>query len=325
MIEGVCSQLRSLDEFSDLSPRNIQLVPLQTLAHSEVYRVLIDSPPASLILKKAGASDGSGLAERERRFYRHIAPLLPGWLVPGCRLVVDGDPAGMLFIEDLSESHHSGDNRQPTRLQCRQFVEALAVLHGLTSGDSTIRTKWTTTGSGLPAETIHQRLSFFQVALEPFIEAIRDRVDHEVASFLMGLRDLDEQINEMKPPVNVLVHGDAHFANALYSSDSRACLIDWAMPMIGFGEIDLAHALALNLPGHLRREWEEEMVSAYIDRLSAWGAPIERDAFYERYRLGVLYSFVSPVAWWWSGVPESQWWEALTNSLDASRDLDLIS
>jgi len=239
-------------------------------------------------------------------------------------LVIDEEPAGGLLIEDLSESHRRADEPQPTRLQCRRFVEALAALHGLTTSDATIRRRWAIVSNDLPAATIEQRLSFFRLALEPFIETVRDRVDHEVRSFLNGLRDLDERIRHMAPGADALVHGDAHFANALFPGASRACLIDWAMPMIGFGEIDLAHALALNLPGDLRRAWEEEMVSVYLNEMSAWGSSVERDLFYERYRLGVLYSFVNPVVWWWSGVPESQWWAGLSNSLDAACDLGLM-
>ena len=83
-------------------------------------------------------------------------------------------------------------------------------------------------------------------------------------------------------------------------------------------------SLALNLPAHLHREWEEEMLGVYLDQIAACGSPIEKEALYEHYRLGVLYSFVSPIVWWRSGVPEPQWWSALTNSVSAARDLGLL-
>jgi aminoglycoside phosphotransferase (APT) family kinase protein len=325
MIEELYNHLLSLDDFNDLSPHDIHVESLQTLEHSEVYRIRVDSPRSNLILKKAGPSDVAGLAERERRFYRHIAPLLPGWLVPECVLVVDGDRNGMLFIEDLSGSHQPASSPVPTRVQCRYFVEALATLHGQTGSRSTVQSTWTKIAGDLPASAIEQRLSFFELALGSFIAMIRDRVDHEVASFLTGLSDLEEQIQRLTPQENVLVHGDAHFANALFSPAPNACLIDWGMPMIGFGEIDLAHALALNLPRHLRREWEEEMLSVYLDQMADFGSTIDKETLYERYRLGVLYSFTSPIVWWRSGVPDAQWWPALGNSLDAARDLGFMN
>ena len=154
---------------------------------------------------------------------------------------------------------------------------------------------------------------------------IHDQVDQEVERFLEGLSDLQEQIQRLTPQGNVLVHGDAHFANALFSPEPTACLIDWGMPMIGFGEIDLAHALALNLPRHLRREWEEEMFRVYLDKMADHGSVIDKEDLSERYRLGVLYSIMSPIVWWRSGVPDSQWRPALSNSLDAARDLGLMN
>lgn len=324
MIEETHNDLISLDGFRDVSLQDIHVEPLQTLAHSEVYRVRLDSPPTSVILKKSGTSDVAGLAKRERRFYRHIAPLLPSWLVPECLLIIEADQAGRLFIKDLSGSHHSARSPEPTRVECRCFVEALATLHGLTGSHSTIQNTWTKVATDLSAGTIEQRLSFFQLALGPFVAMIHERVDHAVERFLTDLNDLEGRIKRLGTQADAIIHGDAHFANALFSPEPRACLIDWGMPMIGFGEIDLAHALAMNLPQNLRREWEQEMVGVYLNQMAACGSPIEEAAFYERYRLGVLYSFVSPIVWWRFGVPEPQWRSALANSLSAARDHGLL-
>jgi len=325
VIEEIYKHLRLLDEFSGISRNEIHLTPLQTLAHSEVYRIRIDSPPTSLILKRPGAADIAGLAERERQFYRHIAPLLPSWLVPSCVLAVEGGQSGWLVIGDLSKTHRTIRNpSEPTRQECRSLVEALATLHGLTSNSSTIQDEWTKISTALPAGTIKQRLGFFLTALEPFVLMIRGRVDRNVVDFLSGLDEIDKLIHQAASPIKALVHGDAHFANALYSSAPQACLIDWGMPMVGFGEIDLAHVLALNLPRHLGRAWEAEMGRVYLEQMAACGSPVDTATFYERYRLGVLYSFVSPVVWWRSGVPEPLWWSTLINSLDAARDLGLM-
>lgn len=324
MIEETYNHLISLEGLGNLSLHDIHVEPLQTLAHSEVYRVRLDSLSTSVILKKSGAADVAGLAKRERQFYRHIAPLLPSWLVPECLLIVEGDQTGRLFIKDLSGSHRSACSPAPTRMECRCFVEALATLHGLTGRHSTIQSEWIKVAADLPAGTIQQRLSFFQLVLGSFIAMIHERVDRAVESFLTDLSDLEHRIKRMGAQADVIVHGDAHFGNALFSPEQRACLIDWGMPMIGFGEIDLAHALALNLPPNLRREWEQEMIGVYLSQMAACGSPVEEAAFHERYRLGVLYSFISPVIWWCSGVPEPQWRSALSNSLDAARDLGLL-
>lgn len=326
MIEEIYEHLALLDEFGNTSRREVHLEPLQTLPHSEVYRVRIDAPATSFILKRPGASDLAGLADRERRFYRHIAPLLPSGLVPHCVLVVDGDQSGWLLIEDLSKTHYQANEpAEPTRQECRYLVEALATLHGFTSTNSTIQKQWTKVAMNLPAASIEQRVGFFLSTLEPFLAMLRDRVDARIVDFLSGLDELSESLAKAAPTTKMLVHGDAHFGNALYSPALSVCLIDWGMPMVAFGEIDLAHALALNLPRHVAREWENEMVSVYLDQMAACGSAADVDTFYDRYRLGVLYSLMSPVVWWRTGVPDSVWWPALNNSLDAAHGLGLMN
>jgi aminoglycoside phosphotransferase (APT) family kinase protein len=322
VIDEVYRHLSLLDEFNGLSRDQISVEPLQTLAHSEVYRLRIDSRSASLILKRPGPADIAGLADRERRFYRHIAPTLPDWLVPRC--IVANDEDQLLVIEDLSRTHQSIQNpSQPTRAECLCLVRALATFHGLTSRPE-LAAEWTARSGALPAATMDQRVDFFLTILEPFVETLRNRLSAEDVEFVSGLSDMKTQLQASAPSAVSLVHGDAHFGNALFSSAPLACLIDWGMPMVGFGEIDLAHTLALNLPREQARNWESEMVSAYLDQLIACGVPASAAGFEERYRLGIAYSFVSPAVWWRSGVPEPVWMSALSNSLDAARDAGLI-
>jgi aminoglycoside phosphotransferase (APT) family kinase protein len=324
MIEDLASQLHALDRYKGISAQDIHIEPLQTLAHSEVYRLRIGSRSESLIVKQSGPSDIVGLAARERQFYRHIAPLLSDWLVPEPVLVVEGDQTGRLFIRDLRGSHQPARSPHPARMECRSFVEALATLHGLTGQGTSARQTWQRIAADLPSGGMAERLALFQMALPSFIEAVRDRFDSAVMRFLSGLDRLEGEIKGLGDQHDVIVHGDAHFANALYSPVPRACLIDWGMPMIGFGEIDLAHALALNLPQILRREWEREMQDAYLGQLAVCGAAGEREAFLHRYRLGVAYSIASPVIWWQFGAPESQWGPVLENALGAARDLGVV-
>ena len=102
-------------------------------------------------------------------------------------------------------------------------------------------------------------------------------------------------------------------------------MIDWGMPMLAFGEIDLAHAIALNLPGGSRRVWELELIRIYLEGLSASGVSIDPELFRDRYRLGVLYAVASPISWWRSGLPEELWRPALSNVIEAARDLGLAT
>ena len=318
MIDDLYDHLRSLEEYRHLSETDFQVEPLQTLDHSEVYRIHLTSPPASLIVKRSGGADTAGLAERERRFYQHLAPRLPAGLVPACRLVV---PSSGLILEDLSASHAVVRDRNPSFAEYRGLVEALAILHGCTEGDAELRSQWMAVARELPAATLAQRLSFFQHRLPGFLDQVRDRLDSDDLRFLLQLRNLDARIHPDSLAGTSLVHGDAHVGNVLFAADDRACLIDWGMPMLAVGEVDLAHALALNLPRELRRQWERDLIQTYLEQRSV----DHNEAFEVRYRFGVLYSFVSPVAWWSAGVAESHWWPALMNLLDAARERELLS
>ena len=118
-----------------------------------------------------------------------------------------------------------------------------------------------------------------------------------------------------------ILHGDAHCANALYAADG-AVLLDWGNAAIGPGEIDLAHAVALNLPPDLRARWEPSLIDTYRTRLDGHDAPREHDEMMRRYRLGVLYAVAVPLGHWAGGVPDQIWRRLLDNAVSAAEHHD---
>lgn len=324
LIDNVSKQLRILPAFSGFDSEQLQVVPLQTLDHSEVYRVRLPDK-TSLILKRAGVSAGDELAIRERRFYESVAPLLPDGLVPKCVFVVD-EPSGWLAITDVADTYlPSVDISTPSREECTQLVRALAVLHGTSIRSSDITKAWSTATRTLPKAGIDQRIAMFLEALDPFLHEIGTRLDKKERQLVSSLSGVEEKFSRVSAvEMNILVHGDAHFSNFLYSEDAGACIIDWALPMISFGEIDLAHALALNLPRRIGREWEADLLNQYAAQLRLLSCPVDDERVEQRYNLAVLYGFVSPVLWWKSSVPEEYWWPGFTNVLDAALDRGLL-
>ena len=315
--------LGSVELFSGVAPDHISVLPLQTLPHSEVYQIRLDSQDLSFILKVPGPNDTADLARRERRFYREIAPRLPTGLSPKCIAEKDIAASGWLLIADLSTTHSAvGGDNVPSEEHSHSFIEALAVLHGITSQRPDVLDTWAQVESSLRFGTFEDRLSSFQINLPSFIDACYKSFDGKTLSFLEHVLPFEELFRLEALPKEAIVHGDAHYGNALFSS-SKACLIDWGMPMRAFGEIDVAHAIALNLPASVRRTRESKLHQTYLNALARQGVPSNVEAFRQRYRLGVLYAFASPVSWWRSGVPEQVWRPALANLVDAADELQI--
>lgn len=282
----------------------------------------VESQNLSFILKIPGPSDTADLARRERCFYRHVAPALPADLTPNCIAQNDAGSSGWLLIEDLSDTHTLVEGHFPSEQQSHRFVEALAALHGSTLQNQGVLDAWAEVEPGLRIGTLEDRLSLFGENLRLFLGALRGSLDQKTTSYLEGALPFSELLQSEHLPSEAMVHGDAHYGNALFSS-SGACLIDWGMPMRAFGEIDVAHAIAMNLPPAVRRKREPKLQRLYLEGLAAYGLPGSAELFRFRYRLGVLYAFASPISWWRTGVPEQIWRPALANLVEAADDLGI--
>jgi len=114
------------------------------------------------------------------------------------------------------------------------------------------------------------------------------------------------------------VHGDAHFCNAIFGNGSVR-LVDWGNVVLGIGEVDVAHAIAMNLHRSLGRTMEDELLDEYAnccgqDLASTWW----------RYKAGVLYAITSSIAMWEFGLSETTWRYLFTNAMNTAMDLDAI-
>ena len=99
----------------------------------------------------------------------------------------------------------------------------------------------------------------------------------------------------------------------MFPSAGPACLIDWAMPAIGFGEIDVAHALVLNLTPEQQRRYTTSMKERYARNRERSDPGFNRAAFEARYALAVRFAALSPVLWWAGGLAETVWRTPLAN------------
>jgi hypothetical protein len=78
---------------------DFEVEPLTTLAHSYVARVRIkdaNGQPSTVIFKRSAPGVAADLAQREARFYRGVAPLLPAGLTPRCRFAEEAPDSATL-------------------------------------------------------------------------------------------------------------------------------------------------------------------------------------------------------------------------------------
>ena len=92
---------------------------------------------------------------------------------------------------------------------------------------------------------------------------------------------------------HVVLHGDSHPGNTFFRN-GVAGLLDWQVVRRGHPSRDLAYTLVLGMTPEDRREHQQELLDVYRDALPANGGPqLDRDELFNRYRQGMVYSFVS--------------------------------
>ena len=171
---------------------------------------------------------------------------------------VSGDEKAQLpwiLFADVALDHAPASTQPPPRSQIEQFIVALATTH--------------TQARALPLADLFQDVEgdvritdgaeFIPDVLDAFLHEVgEDRFPARCRELVAGLRDNTPLVARLLSGDETLVHGDAHFGNALYDS-TGALLIDWALAVIGPGEADLTHALAMNLPRLLSEAYEESL------------------------------------------------------------------
>ncbi|MDA4109124.1 aminoglycoside phosphotransferase family protein [Mycolicibacterium holsaticum] len=169
-----------------------------------------------------------------------------------------------------------------TRQQADQIVEQLALLHGqgaeLALDDlrrpSWLRTYpqwWQATGSISMIRRYHLRG--------------QRRADDEgltprrlVARGEQLWRGFEASVDAHRGLARTLIHGDTHLGNWYINDAQRMGLCDWQCISAGHWSRDLAYALASTLTVEQRRDWEDALIDAYLERLAAQGGAVETRA-----------------------------------------------
>ncbi len=308
------------------SPRSdaFKVDEIPTLAHTYVARIRLldpEAPVTTLIFKRSGAGPAAFLTIREARFYRSIAPALPPGLTPRCFFAADQDGVATLLLEDLGSTHQFCEGACPSLEQATLFVEALAELHA--SAQASLAEDWAQGVGSTGYDTISGRLGLRREFISRFLHANGADLAQWERDLMTAVAAAHERLAGFAQEQTIL-HGDANYWNALYAP-ARAVLLDWGNACLGPGAIDVAHAVALNLPREAGRRWEARLIEAYCRRSTELGRPETPATFADKYRLAVAYAVCVPAGHWLTGVPRDTWRSLLTNALAAARDLDVLS
>jgi len=217
--------------------------------------------------------------EYEALFYDRIRPGLDIDAPHGYYLAVDNRSGRSMFLmEDVAASRGVvfGD---PTkhyidRTRAEAIVSTLATLHGklwesprfagdLAAVKDTVR--WQIDVNDTIAFPKRTAIGFDR-AEAVFPSVFRNRRNDIFAALMTSL-----ELHGSAP--TTLLHSDVHSRNWYLTPDGGMGLYDWQLLSRGSWAMDVAYALSSALTVEDRRAWERELITLYIDRLSAAGGP----------------------------------------------------
>lgn len=304
----------------DLSDPAVEIEVLVTLPHSLVARVRnADRNP--MIFKQAGSADFAAGVRKELIVNRDVLSQLPSAVGPA---FVNGNETSELpwmLFEDVATRYTEATAAPPRRETIELFVDSLARTHAQ--------------AHALPLADLFKNVEGDVRVSDgaEYIPAVLDEFLHRTDSsqfpprsyeLIRRIRDNVPRIAQLLIGDDTLVHGDAHFRNALYTPDN-ALLIDWALAVIGPGEVDLAHALAMNLPRLHSSEYEPALFARYVDTCSRHGHSTSEAKLLENYRKCLLVASIVAVGMnTVPGITNQVWTFLFTNTMHSALDHDVM-
>ncbi|MGY4708853.1 phosphotransferase family protein [Mycolicibacterium sp. CBM1] len=265
-----------------------------------------DGVPASVFVKMSAARAGirmlgelAALGETEARFYRELAPDLPGGVPRAYGSAFDRLTGRyVVVLEDLSvEDCVFPDTLHPlTADQMAGVVEMLARLHATFWG----RLPQKSGGSGpfgwlmAPSEDPANLLTPAVMRMSARRLARSTAIPVHAGQYLWANFAAITATIDSGP--HTVLHGDCHPGNT-YFRDGRAGLLDWQVVRRGHPARDLAYAIVLGTPGAERPEMEHRLLDTYRDALAAHGGPhLDQNQLWTRYRQAVVHPYFSALA-----------------------------
>ncbi|CAM3272717.1 phosphotransferase [Mycobacterium intermedium] len=257
--------------------------------------------PGSVVLKVAATDPVSrqtglamGLYEREVRFYRDIAPRLPGPIAPCYHAAVDTATGVFdLLLGDAGPATVGDEIAGATAEQAILAVTELGRMQGPLLGDAALAdAPWLNRDSPLNQAMISGLYA-------GFLERYADQIAPEHREVCERLVAAFDAYAGRDPGIQGLVHGDYRLDNMLFGTpeaDRPLTVVDWQTVSWGAALIDLAYFLGGSLPTPDRRAHYDNLLAAYHRALGP-NAPISLAEVVEGVRrqsfFGVMMAIVS--------------------------------
>ena len=304
---------------ADLSIVGIE--KLSTLPHSAVSRVAL-SDGRTIIVKQAGSAEFADSLRREIAINRDVLSELPDKVAPRLLSASADVEVPWLVFEDISATHQSLPQDAPPALgYIEKLVRALGKIHAQSMQINLAESFSKVPGGFHVTDGSEQAAPMLDEFLHSFDP---DRFPPRTDDLVRKVRDNIPGMVGMLTGPSALTHGDAHFWNALYAED--ALVLDWALARAGPGEVDLCHALAMNLPRSLSSEYEAPALRQYGQACSEFGVDLDEGDVLERYRICLLLTVVVAVGMQRvAGMHESVWTHLFTNAVRSAIDHDSLA
>ena len=319
--EDITQRVRDVFGSLDPSLTVTHAEAMSTLPHSFVSRVTVDDGK-TLIFKQAGSEQFAVGMQKELIVNRDILSKVPEKVAPALLHCSEATTLPWLVFEDISVSHKPISlGRAPNFRYIEKFVQALAKTHAQ-SAKLDLQALFLNVQGDVRvddgAEHVVPVLAQFLHTCEP------DRFPPRTYDLIKKIRDNIPKIVSLLSGPAVLLHGDAHYGNALYADD--AMLIDWALAVMGPGEVDLCHALAMNLPRFFASEYEPAAIREYVQTCSIFGRELNEGEVLDRYRMCLLLTVIVAVGMQTvAGMPETVWSYMFTNAVHSAIDHDSMA
>ena len=144
--------------------------------------------------------------------------------------------------------------------------------------------------------------SIYEASLPGFKQVFADALLPEMVPVADGYTASHPQLlDRLAAMPNTLVHFDYRADNLFFEADAdgpqgSVVVIDWQAISVGGGAADVGYFIGQNLSTSDRRAHEDALLHAYHDTLTANGVTgYDFDAFFDDYRLGLVYGWVIPV------------------------------
>src|ERR1700689_1848870 len=205
---------------------------------------------------------------REVSFYQHLAPLITT-RTPRCHFAErDESDNFLLLLEDLSPSAVVDQFVGISLGTARAGLAALAGLHGPTHARSDLQDAAWLRGVSDELGPLYEAV--VPVLFDQFIERYDGRVDVELRSIVLALRDRLALFSGYATPFPCVTHGDFRTDNLLIDAcDGTVALavVDWQTVGVGSPLLDVAYFLTTSLSPEDCARYEFELLDYYLGKM----------------------------------------------------------